>query len=93
MPSSTPPATAACAPISPYNEDYHVFQTTKEEEVMRAIRTGLHGAGIPVESSKGEASAGQEEINVSYADALSAADAQSSPRTRSRRSPGPRAGR
>ena len=62
-------------PISPYNEDYHVFQTTKEEDVMRAIRTGLHGAGIPVESSKGEASAGQEEINVSYADALSAADA------------------
>lgn len=62
-------------PIGPYNEDYHVFQTTKEEEVMRAIRTGLNGAGIPVESSKGEASAGQEEINVSYADALSAADA------------------
>jgi glutamine synthetase len=62
-------------PVSPYNEDYHVFQTTKEEEVMRAIRTGLNGAGIPVESSKGEASAGQEEINVSYADALAAADA------------------
>ena len=62
-------------PFSPYNEDYHVFQTTKEEAVMRAIRTGLQGAGIPVESSKGEASAGQEEINVSYADALAAADA------------------
>ena len=62
-------------PVSPYNEDYHIFQTTKEEDVMRAIRTGLNGAGIPVESSKGEASAGQEEINVSYADALGAADA------------------
>ena len=62
-------------PVSPYNEDYHVFQTTKEEEVMRAVRTGLHGAGIPVESSKGEASAGQEEINVGYDHALSAADA------------------
>ncbi len=62
-------------PVSAYNEDYHVFQTTKEEAVMRAIRVGLTGAGIPVESSKGEASAGQEEINVSYADALSAADA------------------
>lgn len=64
-------------PISPYNEDYHVFQTTKEEEVMRAVRTGLNGAGIPVECSKGEASAGQEEINVRYGDALSAADAHS----------------
>ena len=59
---------------SPYNEDYHIFQTTKEEDVMRAIRKGLQGAGIPVENSKGEASAGQEEINVRYADALSMAD-------------------
>ncbi len=62
-------------PVSPYNEDYHIFQTTKEEEVMRAIRTGLNAAGIPVESSKGEASAGQEEINVRYAEALTSADA------------------
>ncbi len=59
---------------SGYNEDYHIFQTTKEEDVMRAIRKGLQGAGIPVENSKGEASAGQEEINVRYADALSMAD-------------------
>ena len=59
---------------STYNEDYHIFQTTKEEEVMRAIRNGLHGAGIPVENSKGEASAGQEEINVQYTDALTMAD-------------------
>ena len=55
-------------PVSPYNEDYHIFQTTKEEDVMRAIRTGLNGAGVPVENSKGEASAGQEEINVRYAE-------------------------
>jgi glutamine synthetase len=62
-------------PIAPYNEDYHIFQTSKEEEVMRAIRTGLTGAGIPVECTKGEACAGQEEINVSYGPALDAADA------------------
>ena len=61
-------------PISPYNEDYHIFQTTKEEDVMRAIRNGLNGADIPVENSKGEASAGQEEINVRYTDALTMAD-------------------
>ncbi len=60
--------------VSSYNEDYHVLQTTKEEAVMRAVRNGLYGAGIPVECSKGEASAGQEEINVRYADALTAAD-------------------
>jgi len=57
-----------------YIEDYHIFQTTKEEEVMQAIRTGLHAAGIPVENSKGEWGPGQEEINVRYADALEMAD-------------------
>lgn len=57
-----------------YNEDYHIFQTTKEEDINRAIRNGLQGAGIPVENSKGEASAGQGEINVRYADALTMAD-------------------
>ena len=57
-------------PISPYNEDYHIFQTTKEESLMRQIRNGLHGAGIIVENTKGEADAGQAEINVHYADAL-----------------------
>lgn len=60
--------------ISAYNEDYHLFQTTKEEDVMRAVRNGLYGAGIPVENSKGEADAGQEEINYKYSDALDTAD-------------------
>jgi glutamine synthetase len=57
-----------------YIEDYHVFQTTKEEGVMRAVRRGLQGAGIPVENSKGEWGPGQEEINVRYAEALEMAD-------------------
>ena len=57
-----------------YIEDYHVLQTTKEEGVMRAIRKGLQGAGIPVENSKGEWGPGQEEINVRYAPALDMAD-------------------
>jgi glutamine synthetase len=60
--------------ISAYNEDYHIFQTTKEEEVMRAIRNGLYGAGIPIENTKGEADAGQEEVNYRYSDALDTAD-------------------
>ena len=57
-----------------YIEDYHVFQTTKEEGVMRAIRNGLQGAGIAVENSKGEWGPGQEEINIRYSDALEMAD-------------------
>ena len=57
-----------------YNIDYSIMGTTKEEGVMRAIRNGLYGAGIPIENSKGEAEAGQEEINVKYSDALDTAD-------------------
>jgi len=60
--------------ISPYNEDYHIFQTAKEEGLMRALRNGLQGAGVRVENTKGEADPGQAEINVCYTDALEMAD-------------------
>jgi glutamine synthetase len=56
------------------NADYNILQTSKDENVMRAIRNGLYGAGITVENSKGEAWAGQEEINVKYDEALPMAD-------------------
>ncbi len=55
-------------------EDYHILQTTRDEYVIRAIRNGIDGAGIPVEFSKGEAGHGQHEINLRYADALTMAD-------------------
>ncbi len=57
-----------------YIEDYHILQTSKEEVYMRALRNGLHGAGIQVENSKGEWGPGQEEINVRYDEALAMAD-------------------
>jgi len=61
-------------PISAYNEDYHILQTTKEEAIMRPLRNHLHAAGIPVEGTKGEAEAGQEELNIRYGEALDCAD-------------------
>ena len=61
-------------PISGYNEDYHIFQTTKEEHVMRPVRNHLYAAGVPVENSKGEAEAGQEELNIKYDAPLNCAD-------------------
>ena len=61
-------------PISGYNEDYNILQTTKEEAVMRPLRNGLYAAGIPVENSKGEAETGQEELNIKYSAALDCAD-------------------
>tara|TARA_R100001129_G_scaffold170956_7_gene140805 strand:- start:5278 stop:6642 length:1365 start_codon:yes stop_codon:yes gene_type:complete len=61
-------------PISDYNEDYHILQTTKEEGIMRPVRNHLVAAGVPVENSKGEAETGQEELNIRYAEALDCAD-------------------
>ncbi|MCX5481110.1 glutamine synthetase family protein [Kaistia geumhonensis] len=57
-----------------YIEDYHILQTTKNEPLLRAIRNGLMGAGIPIENSKGEWGPGQEEVNIRYAEALTMAD-------------------
>ncbi|HLW28981.1 MAG TPA: glutamine synthetase family protein [Kiloniellales bacterium] len=62
------------APISGYNEDYHIFQTTKEEHILRPLRNHLYAAGIPVEGTKGEAGPGQGELNIRYASALLTAD-------------------
>src|SRR2546422_3321686 len=61
-------------PVAAYLEDYHVLQTTKEEPLIRAIRNGMEGADVPVETSKGEWGRGQEEINLAYAEALEMAD-------------------
>ena len=61
-------------PISGYNEDYHILQTTKEESVMRPLRNHLFAAGVPVENTKGEAETGQEELNIRYAEAMACAD-------------------
>jgi glutamine synthetase len=57
-----------------YIEDYHVLETTKREGLMRAIRNGMDGAGIPVQESKGEWGPGQAELNIVYAEALEMAD-------------------
>jgi glutamine synthetase len=61
-------------PVSQYLEDYHILQTTREEGLVRAVRNGMEGAGVPVEFSKGEWGCGQEEINLRYAEALEMAD-------------------
>ena len=57
-----------------YNVDYSILGSTYVEPVLRAIRLGMAGAGMPVEDSKGECNFGQHEVNFSYADALAMAD-------------------
>jgi glutamine synthetase len=61
-------------PHSPWLEDYHVLQTTKDEYVIGEIRRHLEAAGVPVEFSKGEAGRGQHEINLDYTTAVEMAD-------------------
>ena len=57
-----------------YNEDYHLLQGTKAEPVHGALRRLMHQAGIPIEFSKGEAAAGQHEVNIKYDHVLESAD-------------------
>jgi glutamine synthetase len=57
-----------------YNQDYSIQFTGREEYIMRPVRNALHAMGVPVESSKGEAETGQEELNIRYGGALTAAD-------------------
>jgi len=64
-------------PHSLYIQDYHILQTTKDEWIIRQIRNGMDEAGVPVEFSKGEFGAGQNEINFRYADVLEVADRHS----------------
>ena len=61
-------------PSVPYILDYHVLATTYDEPLIRQIRNGMQAAGVPVESSKGEAWPGQQEINFRYSDAVTMAD-------------------
>lgn len=61
-------------PAGHYNEDYNLLQATRNEPIFRKIRNYMIEAGIPVESSKGEAWIGQHEVNLKYADALTSAD-------------------
>ncbi|MFD1880452.1 glutamine synthetase family protein [Paracoccus pacificus] len=61
-------------PTARFNVDYAITGTFADEPVMRALRNGLYGAGIMVENTKGEAEAGQHEVNVRYSDAMDTAD-------------------
>lgn len=61
-------------PSVPYILDYHILATTYDEPLIRAIRNGMQAAGIKVETSKGEAWPGQQEINFRFSDALTMAD-------------------
>src|SRR6266545_1872392 len=62
------------APANDYNVDYSLLGTARIEPLLRGIRTGMAGAGLRVESAKGECNYGQHEIAFRYDEALRTAD-------------------
>ena len=61
-------------PANQYNVDYSILGGSRIEPLLRAIRLGMAGAGMYVESVKGECNFGQHEIAFLYADALTTCD-------------------
>jgi glutamine synthetase len=61
-------------PANLYNVDYSMLGTARIEPLLRRIRNSMQGAGMTVESAKGECNFGQHEIAFKYDEALATAD-------------------
>ncbi|WP_214413477.1 glutamine synthetase family protein [Sphaerisporangium fuscum] len=61
-------------PANLYNVDYSLLGGARVEPLLRRIRLGMEGAGMYVESAKGECNLGQHEIAFRFADALTTCD-------------------
>ena len=61
-------------PANQYNVDYSIIGTSRIEPLLRKIRLDMAGAGLQVESAKGECNFGQHEIAFLYEDALKTCD-------------------
>ncbi|WP_030381920.1 MULTISPECIES: glutamine synthetase family protein [unclassified Streptomyces] len=61
-------------PANQYNVDYSVLGTGRVEPLLRRIRNEMAGAGLTVESAKGECNPGQHEIAFRYDEALITCD-------------------
>lgn len=61
-------------PSTQYNVDYSLLGTARAEPLLRRIRMGMAGAGMQVESAKGECNLGQFEITFLYSGMLEKAD-------------------
>jgi glutamine synthetase len=61
-------------PANRYNVDYSILGGTRVEPLLRDIRNGMHGAGLTVESAKGECNLGQHEIAFLFDEVVRTAD-------------------
>ncbi|MEQ4718656.1 glutamine synthetase family protein [Nonomuraea sp. B19D2] len=62
------------SPANLYNVDYSLLGTARIEPLLRRIRRSMEGAGLYVESAKGECNLGQHEIAFRYDEALRTCD-------------------
>lgn len=62
------------SPANLYNVDYSLLGTARIEPLLRRIRRDMEGAGLYVESAKGECNLGQHEITFRYEEALRTCD-------------------
>src|SRR5215470_7897296 len=67
-------AYANLIPANQYNVDYSILGTSRIDPLLRRITGGMSGAGMYVESAKGECNLGQHEIAFRYADAVTTCD-------------------
>ncbi|HUJ07764.1 MAG TPA: glutamine synthetase family protein [Streptosporangiaceae bacterium] len=65
---------AGLVPANQYNVDYSILGTSRIDPLLRRITAGMGGAGMYVESAKGECNLGQHEIAFRYADAVTTCD-------------------
>ncbi len=61
-------------PSNLYNVDYSLLGTARVEPLLRKIRNAMTGAGLTVESAKGECNLGQQEIAFKYDEVRRACD-------------------
>ena len=61
-------------PANLYNVDYSMLGTARVEPLIRRIRNAMAGAGMTVESAKGECNFGQHEIAFRFDEATIACD-------------------
>ncbi|MDQ1642968.1 MAG: glutamine synthetase [Actinomycetota bacterium] len=61
-------------PANLYNVDYSMLGTARVEPLLRSIRNAMSGAGMKVESAKGECNLGQHEIAFKYDEAVRSCD-------------------
>jgi len=65
---------AGLVPANQYNVDYSILGTSRIDPLLRRITGGMTGAGLYVESAKGECNLGQHEIAFRYADVVTTCD-------------------